>query len=282
MRKAIIPAAGLGTRLLPATRSVPKALMPILSTPIIDYTVRELVESGITDIALILSYDTLRVAEYFYNTPALLSVLKKNKQEQAIRHQRIVSLAKIITIIQSKPAGLGHAILTAKNWVDNESFAVILPDDLIWARVPAIKQLMEVKKEYGGNVIGAIQTPLDLIHTKGVIIGEEVSNGVLRVKNLVEKPKPCTVNSRTTIVGRYILEPSVFEHIPTESANNEDIQITDAILTDSKQVATWAKNINGVHIDVGNPQGILEATLLEASKNTVMKDTAIKIVNGWQ
>ena len=274
--RAVIPTAGLGTRFLPATRVIPKILLPLLSTPTIDYAVRELSAEGITNIALIVPPESESIGEYFSEKAELVSVLEKRGSNNLAQQQKeISSLASVTTIVQRKPQGLGHAILLAKEWVGNEPFATVLPDDLVWGKSSAIAQLLRIHDKFGGQVIAGVETPEKILHTKGVIGGTVQADGVLRVTELVEKPPRGRAPSNLAIVGRYIFEPSIFTSLEqTGTGAIEEIQITDAIMTANE--VTRAVILQGRHIDVGNPLGMLTAAIHEASRDSTMRSVILQ------
>ena len=269
IRKAVIPAAGLGTRFLPVTRSVPKPLIPVLAIPTVEYAVREAVKVGITEVALVVSPSGAQVSEYFADAPELVRHLESRSYAEESKKQReIASLANVSAIVQNNPLGLGHAIFLAEEWVGDESFAVILPDDLVFGGKSAMEQLIDVRYDLGGQVVGVVETDPGLLHTKGVISGTPKGADIIQIEELVEKPAPGTAPSNLSIIGRYILNPSVFGVLRSAGAGAiGEIQITDAIMSGSPHgVSTWAKKIEGWHFDTGNPIGLLQAALFKAGR----------------
>jgi UTP--glucose-1-phosphate uridylyltransferase len=276
--------AGLGTRFLPATRAVPKILLPVLNVPVIDYAVRELAASGITDIAFVMSRGMESVAEYFSELPGLVETLEKRGNAALAKQQReISSLAKITTLYQDEPKGLGHAVLMAQEFVAGEPFAVILPDDVIWSDVPAIKQLINVRNSHGGSVLAALEVPDDVVSKKGIIDGKEVAPGVFSVRRLVEKPKLEEAPSNMSIIGRYVLEPAVFDYLSQErSGAGGEIQLTDAIEATIGKLPVHGCRFKGRHADTGNPGGMLEAALFEASRDPALKKLVREAILDWK
>lgn len=285
VQKAVIPIAGLGTRFLPATRAVPKILLPVLNVPVIDYAVREVVGSGITDIAFVMSPGMESVADYFKEQPQLEGTLERRGNRELVEKQReIASLANISTYYQEDPRGLGHAVLMARDFVRDEPFAVILPDDVIWAETPATKQLLDVRSAHGGgSVIAALEVPDEVVSKKGIIDGEEVAPGVMSVKGLVEKPALEDAPSHMSIIGRYVLEPAVFEYLEGEHAGaGGEIQLTDAIEATIGRLPVHACSFEGHHADTGNPGGMLEAALYEAGKDPELRELVKQAVARWK
>ena len=265
---------GLGVRFLPATRTVPKPLLPILNIPVIEYAVREAAAAGITDIAIVMSHGMESVTDYFQRQPKLEEQLKQRGQEELLAAQiGLASLANITTIYQDEPKGPGHAILQAREFCDGESFVAIFPDDVIINRPSATEQLIEVYQEHGGSVIGVNRAKEAVIPTKGIIGGDPVSENVHIVKSLIEKPALEDAPSNLAIVARYVLDNGVFDHLVTEKpgANNE-IQITDAIAALIGISPVHAAILVGFHADTGNPMGMLEAAIHLAKQDPALSD----------
>ncbi|MEE8363619.1 MAG: UTP--glucose-1-phosphate uridylyltransferase [Dehalococcoidia bacterium] len=268
LRKAVIPAAGLGTRFLPVTRAVPKPLLPVLDKPLIQYAVEEAAAAGIREIALVVSPGMEAIAEYFAPQPALERALaEKGDDARLAQQQAINELAEVRALVQAEPRGLGHAVLMAREFVGDETFAVFLPDDIIWSGRPAIRQLMDVAERYGGSVLAGKRVPMDLVPNLGIIDGEEVDQRVYRVRALVEKPPVEEAPSDLAIIGRYVLSPSVFEHIERgEAGALGEIQLTDAIAALISDEPVHACAFEGHHIDAGTPPGLFQAALYEAAR----------------
>jgi len=272
--KAVIPVGGLGVRFLPATRTVPKPLLPILNVPVIEYAVREAAAAGITDIAIVMSHGMESVADYFQRQPKLEQQLKQRGHNELLGNQiELASLANITTIYQDEPKGPGHAILQAREFCDGESFVAIFPDDVIINNPSATEQLIEVYHEHGGSVIGVNTATEEVIPTKGIIGGDPVSENVHIVETLVEKPALEDAPSNLAIVARYVLDNGVFDHLAIEkpSANNE-IQITDAIAALIGISPVHAALLVGFHADTGNPRGMLEAAIHLAKQDPALSD----------
>ncbi len=281
--KAVIPVAGLGTRFFPVTRIVPKALLPVLSKPLIQYAVEDAVSAGITEIAIV--EDTRSVASYFDPMPSLLQELRdRGRDDLADAQLKISGMARIEVIKQIEPLGLGHAVMLAQNFVQNEPFIVILPDELLWSEHSSTAQILDVRDRYGGLVIAVMESSWDAVHTKGIVAGPKVEPSVIAIDEMVEKPRREDAPSNLAIVGRYALEPSIFEHLRKgrRGAGNE-IQLTDAIAECMKEDAVYGTIIEGQRYDAGVPEGMFAATLHEAMNNDVMKqmilDAAARIAH---
>ncbi len=273
--KAVIPVGGLGTRFLPATRTVPKPLLPILNVPVIEYAVREAAGAGARDIAIVMSPGMELVADYFQNQEVLERELKDRGRNEILEAQlEIASLANIVTVYQHEPRGPGHAILQAREFCNDEPFIAIFPDDVIIHETSATEQLMQVYREHGGSVIAATEAPDEIVHTKGIIGGTEIGDGVYSVNVLVEKPALKDAPSNLAIVGRYVLDNSVFDYLAKErSGAGGEIQITDSIAALIGNNPVHARRLDGFHADTGNPGGMLEAAI-----HVAMQDPALAAV----
>jgi len=283
IRKAVIPAAGFGTRFLPVTRSVAKVLLPVLHTPLIHYAVAEAVAAGIEDIALILSPGTEAVAAYFDGRPDLERALEARGETAALAEQRsISSMANVTVLPQHEPRGLGHAVFMAREFVRGEPFAVILPDDVIWAGVPAIRQLIHVHERHGGSVVAAKEVPDEAVESLGIIAGVPVADRVRSVQALVEKPKLADAPSNLAIIGRYVLTPAVLDYLARERTGaGGEIQLTDAIAATIGTEPVHSCAFEGEHVDAGTPAGMLAATLREAHNDPRLRQRVLDIIGNW-
>ena len=272
--RAVIPVGGLGTRFLPATRTVPKPLLPVLNVPVIEYAVREAVEAGVTDIAIVMSPGMESVTDYFGNQTVLERELRSRGRDELLEAQlEIASLANVTTVYQHDPNGPGHAIYQARKFCDGEPFVVIFPDDVIIHDTSATEQLMQVYREHGGSVIAVTEAPDEIVHTKGIIGGKEVGSGVYSVDAMVEKPALEDAPSNLSIVARYVLDNAVFEYLAEErSGAGGEIQITDAIASLLGNSPIHARRISGFHADTGNPGGMLAAAIHVAKQDPVLAD----------
>ena len=269
LTKAVIPVGGLGTRFLPATRSVPKLLLPVLNVPVIEYAVREAAAGGVRDIAIVMSPGMESIAEYFQNQSVLERELKVRGRDELLEAQlEIVSLASITTVYQHEPRGPGHAILQARDFCDGEAFLTIFPADVIINDTSASEQLLQVYRHHGGSVIAATEAPDEIVPTKGIIGGTEVGDGVWSVDALVEKPTLEDAPSNLAIVGRYVLDNGVFEYLDDERTGaGGEIQLTDAIASLIGNSPVHALRLAGFHADTGNPGGMLEAAIHVAKQD---------------
>ena len=276
--KAVIPVAGLGTRFLPVTRSVPKALLPVLDKPLIQYAVDDAVEAGITDIAIV--EDARSVGSYFHSMPDLEEKLRDGgRDELADQMVAISSRARITSIKQLEPLGLGHAILLAKNFIGDEPFAVLLPDEILWGDHSSTAQVLDVRDRYGGNVIAVTETSWDDVHTKGIVAGPTVEPNVIAIDQMVEKPPREEAPSNLAIIGRYALEPAVFEFLSRHRRGaGGEIQLTDAIIECMDEYPTHGVIVDAARYDAGVPEGMLGATLHQAAKNPAMRQMIIDFV----
>ncbi len=272
--KAVIPVGGLGTRFLPATRTVPKPLLPVLNVPVIEYAVREAVAAGVTDIAIVMSPGMESVTDYFGHQEVLERELKARGRDELLEQQlEIASLANVVTLYQHDPKGPGHAILQAREFCDGESFVTIFPDDVIINDTSATEQLMQVYREHGGSVIAVNKAADEIIHTKGVLGGSAVGEGVVAVDELVEKPSLEEAPSNLAIVARYILDNAVFDYLAEEhSGAGGEIQITDAIASLLGKSPIHAREISGFHADTGNPGGMLQAAIHVAKQDPELRE----------
>lgn len=269
LRKVIIPAAGLGTRFLPATKAQPKEMLPIFDKPAIQYVVEEAVAAGVTEVIVITGRNKQAIENHFDKSLELESFLRKHSQKQLLRQvQGISELANLIYIRQKEPLGLGHAVLCARELIGDEAFAVQLADDLIDARVPVIQQLMDVHRRYGGSVIAVMEVPRSQVSAYGIVAGNWVSPRVMRVTEMVEKPPLGKAPSRFGIVGRYVLSPRIFSLLArTRRGAKGEIQLTDALRALAREEKVFACKFQGVRYDVGNKVGYVEASLAYALKD---------------
>lgn len=267
IRKAVIPAAGLGTRVLPATKTVPKEMLPLADTPTIQYIVEEAVASGASQIVMVTSRTKSALENYFDVAPELREALTRKGDEQRLRMiERITHLAQIAYVRQHEPKGLGHAVLMAREVIGNESFGVLLGDDLVdHPANPCLKQLIDVHERYGGSVLAVMRVPRDQVSRYGVVDlapGGSVNPRTHRVSHLVEKPSPEAAPSNLAIVGRYVLTPGIFPILAqTPPASGGEIQLTDALRELERHEPIWAYEFEGTRYDTGDPVGMLTTSL---------------------
>ena len=263
VRKAIIPAAGLGTRFLPATKAQPKEMLPIVDKPTIQYIIEEAIESGIEEILIITGRNKRAIEDHFDRSIELeLSLEKKNKKELLELVRNISNMVNIHYVRQKEPKGLGHAIYCAKSFVGNEPFAVLLGDDVVYAKKPCLKQMIEAYDEYKTTILGVQEVAKEDVSKYGIVDGKHIDGRVYKVNGLVEKPSIEEAPSNIAILGRYIINPNIFnilEH--TKPGKGGEIQLTDGLKELAKHEAMYAYNFEGRRYDVGNKLEFLEATV---------------------
>lgn len=269
VRKAIIPAAGLGTRFLPATKAQPKEMLPIVDKPTIQYIVEEAIDSGIEDIMIVTGRGKRAIEDHFDKSYELEDILRKKGDEHLLSLvQDISNLVNIHYIRQKEPKGLGHAIYCAKSFIDNEPFAVLLGDDIVDSEVPALKQLMDVYEEYNTTVVGVQHVPAEDVSKYGIVDGIPLKDRVYKVKDLVEKPDGDKAPSNIAILGRYIISPSIIDRLADAApGKGGEIQLTDALKGLLSTEEMHAYDFSGKRYDVGNKLGFLEATIEFALKH---------------
>ena len=274
IRKAVFPAAGLGTRFLPATKSSPKEMLPLVDKPLIQYAVEEAVASGIESILIITGRDKSAIENHFDISFELEHLLKERGKNKMFDEVRAVSdIAQISYTRQKQALGLGHAIYQAKDFVGNEPFAALLADDIIDSEKPALRQMIEVFEKYNAPVIATMQVAGEAISRFGVIDAEEVSPGVYRIKDMVEKPAFADAPSDLAIIGRYIFTPDIFGAIEqTQAGSGGEIQITDAMRLLLKERPFYAVKLDGTRHDAGDKLGFLKATVEFALKRDDLGD----------
>ena len=270
VRKAVLPAAGFGTRFLPVTKAVPKELLPIVDVPAIQLNVEECVASGIRDLILITSRGKDALVDYFDRGAELEELLeRKGKQEDLAMIRRLTDLAHISAIRQAEARGLGHAVLCARGLVVDEPFAVLLGDDLLEGDEPGIKQLLDVYAKYGKGVVGLWEVPSGQEHLYGIVAGESLGGGVFRLNRLVEKPEPGKAPSSLAIVGRYILPPEIFPILAnTKPGKGGEIQLTDALATLCASDGLYGVLLRGERFDAGDRTGYVLAVLRYALRRS--------------
>ncbi len=263
VRTAVIPAAGLGTRFLPVTKSVPKELLPILDKPMLQYVVEEVAEAGIERVIVVTSRGKESIAAYFQAQPDLEERLADSGATALAGKVRAAAeLAQVSFVIQEQPLGLGHAVLTAEEAVAGEPFVVILPDDIIAHSPGVVAQMLKVHENTGGGVVAVEPMPWERVHNYGVVDATPVDDRVHQIHGLVEKPTRQEAPSNLTIVGRYILPPEIFDHLRrTPPGTNGEIQLTDALLLLLEHHELYAYEFLGTRYDGGTPLGLLRASL---------------------
>lgn len=261
--KAIIPAAGLGTRFLPATKASPKEMLPLVDKPLIQYVVEEAVEAGIREIIIITGRGKRAIEDHFDVSFELEENLRGSGKTALLKEiQSISSLADICYVRQRHARGLGHAVLCARPLIGQEPFAVMLGDDILDSKVPGIRQLIHVFDHFHSPVVGIQPVPRSEIHQYGVIQAERVEKNLYRVLDLVEKPAPAKAPSNLGVVGRYLLTPDIFDALEaTPAGKNQEIQLTDGLRVLAGKTALYAKILEGRRYDAGDKLGFLKATV---------------------
>jgi UTP--glucose-1-phosphate uridylyltransferase len=275
VRKAIIPAAGLGTRFLPATKAQPKEMLPIVDKPTIQYIIEEAVASGIEEILIITGRSKRAIEDHFDKSVELeLELSSKGKDDLLEQVEGISNLAQIHYIRQKEAKGLGHAILCAKTFVGDEPFAVMLGDDIVDNDdYPCLKQLIDTFNEYKTSVLGVQEVDRSNVDKYGIVEGKHIASGVYKVKNLVEKPEVDKAPSNIAILGRYIITPTIFEILEnTKPGKGGEIQLTDALKELLENEAMYAYTFEGRRHDVGDKLGFLQATVEYALKREELRD----------
>lgn len=280
IKKAIIPAAGLGTRFLPATKAQPKEMLPIVDKPTLQYIIEEAIQSGIEEILIVTGRSKKSIEDHFDRSVELeLELEKKGKTDMLKMVQDISNMVNIHYIRQKEPKGLGHAIYCAKSFIGNEPFAVLLGDDIVDAKTPCLKQLIDCYNEYQTTILGVQEVPDSEVNKYGIINAKPIEDNVYKIKDMIEKPNLNEAPSNIAILGRYILTPTIFDILETQQpGKGGEIQLTDALRTLVKSEALYAYIFEGKRYDVGDKLGFLEATVDYALKNPELKDKFIEIL----
>lgn len=283
VKKAIIPAAGFGTRFLPATKAVPKEMLPIVDKPTIQYIVEEAVASGIEEILIITNCYKSCIENHFDVSFELEKKLEASKDQEHLEMVKEISnMANIYSVRQKNPRGLGHAVLCAKSFVGNEPFAILLGDDIVVNKngKTATQQLVEAYEQYGGSVVGVQKVADSQVHKYGVVDpSENINERCASVKGFVEKPKKEEAPSNFAILGRYVLTPEIFDLLETQEAGKgNEIQLTDAIDRLTKQQKVFAYDFEGVRYDVGDKAGFLKAQIDFALDRDDLHDVMVDIL----
>jgi len=268
VRKAVFPAAGLGTRFLPATKAQPKEMLPIVDKPTIQYVVEEAVQSGIQDVIIVTGRGKNAIEDHFDRSLELEQVLlQKGKTDLVAEIQKISSLISVSYIRQKEPLGLGHAILVTRNLIGNEPFAVFLGDDIIDSSVPCMAQMLRAFERYESAIVAVQEVARQEVRHYGIIDGIQVSDGIFQVKDMVEKPDPEKAPSNLAIIGRYILPPQIFDLLEeTKPDEGGEIQLTNALRALLGMQRIYGYRFEGKRYDAGNKLGFLKATVEFALK----------------
>lgn len=282
VKKAIIPAAGLGTRFLPATKAQPKEMLPIVDKPTLQFIIEEAVSAGIEDILIVTGRNKKAIEDHFDKSVELeLALEKSGKFDQLKMVQNISDMINIQYVRQKEQKGLGDAILCAKNFIKDEPFAVILGDDLVSSGTPCIKQLMDMYDQYGTTILGVQQVPYEKTNKYGIIEGKQIDDRVYLVKDMVEKPDIDKAPSNVAILGRYILTPQIFDILINQKpGKNDEIQLTDALRTLCQKNAIYGYDFIGKRYDVGEKMGFLKATVEYALGREDLREEFLEYLKG--
>lgn len=274
VRKAVIPAAGYGTRFLPVTKAQPKEMLNIVDKPAIQYIIEEAVNSGIEEILIITTRNKTSIENHFDSTPELNRMLEdKGKLDLLKISKDIEDLADIHFKRQKEMKGLGHAILQAKTFVGNEPFAVLLGDDIVYNEKPCLKQLIELYEEKEGSVLGVQSVKAEDVSKYGIVDGKKIEDRTFTVNGLVEKPSVEEAPTNVAILGRYVISPEIFEILETtQPGKGDEIQLTDGLIELAKRETMYAYDFEGTRYDTGDKLGYLKATVEYALRHDTVKD----------
>jgi UTP--glucose-1-phosphate uridylyltransferase len=280
LRKALIPAGGFGTRMLPATKAVPKELLPIVDKPLIQFIVEELVESGFEELVLVTGRQKGSIEDHFDCLPELEVFLEtKGKSSLLEVMQNLSKMIHIVSVRQSVPLGLGHAVLCAQSIIKDEPFAVLLPDDLIVSKRPCVAQLADVFNEFGEPVIAIQQVPESDVKQYGIIKPRTVRQGLHQVLDMIEKPSQQQAYSNLAIIGRYVLPPEIFSALEqTSPGAGGEIQLTDAIKRILTNGSVWGLEYEGKRFDAGNKPGFVKANLFLGLRHPEVRDELLSFI----
>jgi UTP--glucose-1-phosphate uridylyltransferase len=280
VKKAIIPAAGLGTRFLPATKAMPKEMLPIVDKPTIQYIVEEAIESGIEDIIIVTGKGKRSIEDHFDNAFELEQNLQEKGKLELLEIVRETSkMVDIHYIRQKEPKGLGHAVWCARNFIGNEPFAVLLGDDIVQAETPCLKQLMDVYNQTHSSVIGVKRVPDNETNRYGIIDPEDQNGRAFQVRNFVEKPKLGTAPSNLAIIGRYVFTPEIFMFLDKQEVGaGGEIQLTDAIQRLNQIQRVFGYEFEGQRFDVGEKLGFIETTIEFALQREELREDLLKFM----
>ena len=278
LRKAVIPVAGLGTRFLPATKTVPKELLPIVDIPSIQYVVQEAVDAGIEEIIFVTGRGKDGIEDHFDDAPELEQVLADRGQLEMVKMlRRIAEMTEVVSVRQKKPLGLGHAVLCARDLVGAEPFAVMLADDLIDSETPCIRQLSDIFERTDESVVALMEVPETEVQQYGIIKGKVLKEGLYQIEATVEKPSAKDAPSRMAIIGRYVLRPEIFSILQKLSpGKGGEIQLTDGLAQLVRERKVYGCEFLGDRYDIGDKFGFVRATVAYALKRPDLKDKLLE------
>ena len=279
VRKAVIPAAGFGTRFLPVTRTIPKVMLPVIDLPAIHYAVEEAAKAGIEHVVLVISRGQEATDDYFGSVPVLEKALEERGNTPLLERMLAISnMMETSYVYQDEPLGLGNAVLMAKDEVGNEPFAIFLPDDIIWSDSTTIGKMIEIYDERGGVVISVKEVPDEALPSLGIVDPEPISDNLSSIKRMVEKPNLEDAPSNLAIIGRYVVPPEIFGELErTTPGAIGEIQLTDALDAIRQSQGAYAYKFDGEHFDVGTPLGMLKASVYAA----LHRDDLAKDLKDW-
>ncbi len=282
--KAVIPAAGLGTRFLPYTKTQPKEMLPVVDKPAIQYVVEEAVASGLKDILMVTGRGKRAIEDHFDRNLELEDYLSKTSKTKALTQVReIGGMATIMYVRQKEPLGLGHAVLSVQRYVGNEPFAVLLGDDILVDEVPCTKRLVDVFDRKKAPVLAVQETPLSKVSAYGVVTGKSLGEGLYRVEDIVEKPSPDAVRSNLVSIGRYVFSPGIFEQLESVKPGvGGEIQLTDAIRGLLKDEEVYALRFGGKRYDVGSRASWLRANIELAMSRPELRDEVVELLKDYR
>lgn len=263
IRKVVIPVAGWGTRSLPASKNIPKEMLPVYNKPVVQYVVEEAMRAGVEDVVFVTNRDKSVIEDHFDYNPQLEAVLERSGKTELLEVVRgVAEMVNIMAVRQKKQLGLGHAVLCAREMVKNEPFAVMVGDDLMFGDDAGLVQLVRVASERNMPVIGVMEVPADKVNRYGIVSGDEIAPGVWSITDMVEKPAVGTVDSRLAIVGRYVLTPDIFDHLERiRPGQGGEIQLTDALASLARERGMLAVKMGGVRFDAGDWVDYLSANI---------------------
>lgn len=263
IRKVVIPVAGWGTRSLPASKNIPKEMLPVYNKPVVQYVVEEAMRAGVEDVVFVTNRDKSVIEDHFDYNPQLEAVLERSGKTELLEVVRgVAEMVNIMAVRQKKQLGLGHAVLCAREMVKNEPFAVMVGDDLMFGDDAGLVQLVRVASERDMPVIGVMEVPADKVNRYGIVSGDEIAPGVWSITDMVEKPAVGTVDSRLAIVGRYVLTPDIFDHLERiRPGQGGEIQLTDALASLARERGMLAVKMGGVRFDAGDWVDYLSANI---------------------
>lgn len=278
LRKAVIPVAGLGTRFLPATKTVPKELLPIVDIPSIQYVVQEAVDAGIEEIIFVTGRGKDGIEDHFDDAPELEQVLADRGQPEMVKMlRRIAEMTEVVSVRQKKPLGLGHAVLCARDLVGAEPFAVMLADDLIDSETPCIRQLSDIFERTDESVVALMEVPETEVQQYGIIKGKVLKEGLYQIEATVEKPSAKDAPSRMAIIGRYVLRPEIFSILQKlPPGKGGEIQLTDGLAQLVRERKVYGCEFLGDRYDIGDKFGFVRATVAYALKRPDLKDKLLE------